>query len=173
MKLANKIQKELIKWCPAQAYDIIIPNFYHGIYEMDVFKLMHSGYVVEYEIKISKSDFKADFKKGNKHSLMEDKKCMCNRFYFVVPEGLININEVPKYAGLIYFTKNEFFHIIKTAPLIHKQMNVNYKSLCHSMSFRERNIRGKLNYMEFSHERDLIKLKNELKYLKELTPLSL
>lgn len=44
--------------------DLIIPNFYlNSPFEMDVCKITKAGIVYEYEIKISRSDFKNDFKK--------------------------------------------------------------------------------------------------------------
>ena len=43
-----------------------------------------------------------------------------NYFYYAVPDGLIDISEIPEYAGLIYVNNNVFpyFKIIKTAPKI-------------------------------------------------------
>lgn len=46
-----------------------------------------------------------------------------NVFYYAVPEGLIRVDEVPDYAGLIYIDKNhsENAFIVKKAPFIHKR----------------------------------------------------
>jgi hypothetical protein len=123
-------------------------------WESDYFSVTKSGYLCEVEIKISKSDFQADFIKF-KHKLFEgrnekevikeakyrwskrwkknvkkapEKKVnpqeikMPNRFYFACPDGLIDIKDVPEYAGLIYVTDS--FHttkIVKQAPLLHKR----------------------------------------------------
>jgi hypothetical protein len=156
MKLADKIKFDLMYQARSHAYDIIIPNFFVGYYEMDVFKLMQSGLIVEYEIKISRSDFFADFKKGEgqKHSKMKQKECTCNRFYYVVPEGLIKVEEVPDYAGLIYYKQYKYgwCETIKNAPLIHKikQPDNIYKHLAHKLSFRSQLIESK--YRKLKHE---------------------
>jgi hypothetical protein len=108
--------------------------------ECDVLSVTKSDYICEYEIKISKSDFKADFKK-EKHTLITErvfnetvtlkkvgKKTFeiknpyyaPNYFYFVVTENLVTLDEVPEYAGLIYVKENGSFETIKKAPLLHK-----------------------------------------------------
>lgn len=83
-----------------------------------------SQYIYEYEIKISRSDFLADFKKIDRHRILQDvtKTWKANRFYYVVPDGLISSNEVPKYTGLIYITDNNVL-TVKQAPLLHQTKN--------------------------------------------------
>ena len=101
-----------------------------GLQECDVITISKSDFIYEYEIKISRADFKKDFNK-TKHSLITEGKfikelkneilyLVPNYFYFVVPENLISIDEIPIYAGLIYITKTQEFNIIKKAPIIHK-----------------------------------------------------
>jgi hypothetical protein len=111
----------------------------YGLAECDVISISKSNYIYEYEIKVSRSDFKADFNK-EKHKLMLERKCTktkmikennqkvkdtlyltCNYFNFVVPAGLVTIEEVPDYAGLIYIDEDFNFKIIKKAPLLHKE----------------------------------------------------
>lgn len=98
-----------------------------GLSECDVISISKSDYIYEYEVKISKSDFKADFKK-NKHKLMLERKSVNesknyyyipNYFYFVVTENLVSIDDIPEYAGLIYLVNDKFIQI-KKAPLLHK-----------------------------------------------------
>jgi len=45
-----------------------------------------------------------------------------NKFFYAVPDGLIDKKEVPKYAGLIYI-KNGMAEIVKRAPFLHKRSN--------------------------------------------------
>ena len=139
MRKADKIKFELMRYCPNHAWDIVIPNYFVGWYEMDVFKLMQSLFIVEYEIKISRSDFFADFKKdlGAKHVQMQKGRCECNRFYFVVPQNMIRVHEVPSYAGLIYWN-GRCFYTVKNAPLLHKRKQPEsiYISLAKKLSFR-------------------------------------
>jgi hypothetical protein len=120
--------------------------------ECDVISITKSDYICEYEVKISKSDFKADFNKP-KHKLMLEKKCYkevlikesnetnilyltSNYFNFVVPKGLVTADEIPEYAGLIYIDENFNFEIIKKAPLIHKMKASNnfIRKLSHNLT---------------------------------------
>lgn len=125
-----------IKYC--------IENLYVYKWESDLLLISKSDYAYEVEIKISRSDFKNDFKhKVGKHTLMEEKTSILssnidnlgsklpNYFYYAVPENLIAVEEVPEYAGLIYVSPtvenpdvdNDWYwraSVIKEAPLIHK-----------------------------------------------------
>ncbi len=159
MKLANKIQFDLMRHVTRHGYDIVIPNFFYGNYEMDLFKVSSSGIIIEYEIKISRSDFFCDFKKNTgydkkgagKHDNLKNKNCSCNRFFFVVPEGLVSIDEVPDYAGLLYYTTHGF-SLVKNAPMLAKKSVINYESLAKKLAFREQAIRAKSNYWKRSCE---------------------
>lgn len=140
------------------------------VFEWESDKLIwtKTGYIYEFEIKISRADFKNDFKnKKEKHIILkgptEEERFMpsfyqsyewnkhlynsiddCkariksgdshlieshkkpNYFYYAVPEGLIQPEEVPEYAGLIYILKEYHFErqsyvIVKKAPCLHKQ----------------------------------------------------
>ena len=133
-----------------------------GFAECDVLSITKSNYICEYEVKISRSDFKADFKKP-KHKLITEKKFVNetvkwpyyggNYFYFVVPENLITVDELPDYAGLIYVRNAQFgyndypsgelkvkdimvYEIIKKAPLLHKAKASNdfIRSLAHQLT---------------------------------------
>lgn len=98
-------------------------------WESDVVKFTKSGYVYEFEIKISKADFKNDFKnKKNKHAILENSETgnekKPNYFYYVVPKDMITVEDVPEYAGLIYvipYSEKRFgFLEVKKAPILHK-----------------------------------------------------
>lgn len=104
-----------------------------GYHECDVFQLRNSGICIEYEIKISRQDYLNDFKKYQsiyvgrgerrkkyKHEELAAGRTSCNRFYFVVPAGLVKKEELPAYAGLLYFEHGKL-RVIKSAPLIHKR----------------------------------------------------
>jgi len=158
VKLADKISLKLQQYVCQGNTDIVIPNYFVGFYEMDLFRLLQSGMLWEYEIKISRGDFKNDFKKGSKHILMSNKKGHCNRFYFVTPKGLIHTNEVPSYAGLIEFNVCEngevgLMQVIKNAPMIHKEKVTLdfYKTIAYKLSFRERSTRAVLRIQAFKN----------------------
>ena len=140
------------------------------VFEWESDKLIwtKTGYIYEFEIKISRADFKNDFKnKKEKHIILkgptEEERFMpsfyqsyewnkhlyesiddCkarinpgdshlieshkkpNYFYYAVPEGMIQPEEVPEYAGLIYILKEYHYErqsyiIVKKAPCLHKQ----------------------------------------------------
>jgi hypothetical protein len=140
---AHEIIRKLLTWCNG-SYDIVLPNIFHGYSECDVFRVNEKSFVYEYEVKISRSDFFADFKKETKHKKLKlGVEDFCpNRFFYVVPEGLVKKDEVPEYAGLIYY--NDSFQIVKHAKLLHKKQFDNYKALARTVSFREQNLRNKL-----------------------------
>lgn len=149
MKLANEIQRKLINWCVKSSYDIVIPNFFVNTYEMDVFKLTANGYIFEYEIKISKQDFLRDFKKG-KHETIHHQ---CNRFFFVVPEGLIESKEIPNKYGVVFYNKERRkLWVARTAKLLNKTpmaSHAMYKDIAIKLANRERNLRNKLLELTF------------------------
>lgn len=154
MTTANIIKYGLINSIRSSEYDIIIPNFYYGIYEMDVFHMINPSRLInEYEIKTSRADFKKDFDKGNgnKHSMLYKGTCRCNRFYYVVPEGLIKVQEVPEYAGLMYANIDHLYcsiTIVKTAPFIHKSKPEPYvfHHLAVQLARRYNSLHNKYNY---------------------------
>lgn len=83
--------------------NIIVPNIswgFDGMHECDVFYVRKSGYAVEIEIKISKSDFLNDFKKEHGHVDSENR---ISEFYYAMPDYLLEIVEdmIPKNAGII------------------------------------------------------------------------
>lgn len=97
------------------AEEIILTNYFHTDWEADLLIIDKNGYSHEIEIKLSKSDFKNDFKKSfiNSHTgekfLKHDKICcgdyVCNHFSFLLPMGMIPKEEIPDYCGII-----EFYH---------------------------------------------------------------
>jgi hypothetical protein len=96
-----------------------------GWFECDVFELTRNGFFREYEIKVSRSDFKADKNKvqpretwaenkwvrlpdRNKHDeLAKGSPKGPSRFYFVTPAGLIEPHEIPQWAGLMQWREND------------------------------------------------------------------
>ncbi len=93
-------------------------------HEADFVAITKSRFIVECEIKISRGDFFKDFKKEAKHLKMINKVCCANYFYFAAPEGLIKIDEVPEYAGLIEISlvnNKSRAIVIKNAPRIHNE----------------------------------------------------
>ena len=167
MKLKDEIAFELIQSIQKSGSEILIPNFYFGYYEFDVFRMLDNGNIYEYEIKTSRADFKNDFTKkrkvisdGNiievgKHEEIKFGKYSANKFFFVVPEGLIAPEEVPGKLGLIYFHKERFtmhpekylirFEMVKAPKFINKEkIEIDHIGLLRKMAFREMNLRLKI-----------------------------
>lgn len=116
-------------------------------WESDSLAITKSKYAYEFEIKISRADFKNDFKhKKMKHQMLEgtyqllgneflgDGKMTINDkpnyFYYVVPENLVTVDEVPTYAGLVYIKPSYdregkiYWYdadVVKEAPKLHKE----------------------------------------------------
>lgn len=107
-------------------YNYILSNTFVFGWESDFFAISNSNYVVEVEIKISRADFKNDFKKTTwkrilKHDYLIDKNKTSkpHKFFFAFPKGLINHNEIPKEYGIIEM-KNYSAEITRNAKFLHK-----------------------------------------------------
>lgn len=109
--------------------NLVVPNIEGGFGEMDVLKVSRAGYTTEYEIKISRADFKKDREKFHKHDAYQavfekcsqPKKGIPNYFVYVMPENLNLLSiDVPDYAGL-YIVNNGYLSLVKPPPRIHKQ----------------------------------------------------
>lgn len=168
MRISDEITLGLLSYGVVAHSDIVLPNYYMGRYEMDVCKINGSQYVTEYEIKISRSDFFADFKKQHthwrdgktvKHQQIESGEYVANRFYYVVPQGLIKLEEVPKYAGLIEYVGG--FLEVKKAPLLHKRRFTNYASIVNTLAARERQWRINVRKVKRENENLRSQIKNQ------------
>ena len=101
---------------------MVIPNFTPPAwFECDVCEITKAGYMVEYEIKMSRADFKADAEKrrnpiyywdGHHLAVPEVQHTKWKRlasgdpfgpvrFYFVTPVGLLHLGDIPLWAGWI------------------------------------------------------------------------
>lgn len=111
----------------------ILHNVYIYNWESDIFIQMKSGYHYEIEMKVSKNDFKADFKKVDKHDRLIDAKSetyiqysvrenkVPNRFFYMAPEELLDVKNIPEYAGLIEYSNLGKLSRCKVAPLLHRR----------------------------------------------------
>jgi len=151
------IQKNLINFF--RNFDYKLCNSYVFGWESDFFAISKSKYCIEVEIKISKSDFKADFykttKQGiNKHDYLKDKNKFHkpNKFYFSFPSGLIDINSIPPHYGIIECYDKGYCKIIRPAKFLHKEKlfksNVFLKSLMNKFYYRYLYIKEKVNLRE-------------------------
>jgi hypothetical protein len=106
--------------------NIIVPNISWGLpgmHECDVFIVKKSGYAVEVEIKRTKADLLADFKKKHDHSDVRIRE-----FYYALPEKLLETctELIPEHAGIIscyksqWATRNDIYATIKRKATIRK-----------------------------------------------------
>ena len=85
-----------------------------GKIESDIIAVSKTGYLIEYEVKISRSDFLADRRKGKWKEYATHYNTAPKSFYYVVPEGIVKKEELPFFAGLIEFRENEGKYIFTT-----------------------------------------------------------
>jgi len=97
----STIQSALYREMSQKGHSYIIPNIYLGYEESDLISVTKAGYINEYEIKLTRSDFRADFKKHKHNRLKNNLKQWRSCFWFVAPVGLIKLGEIPDYAGHI------------------------------------------------------------------------
>lgn len=163
--IVEKLSQHLLS---SSATRYLMNNLYvfSNSWESDYLSLTNSGYFYEGEVKISKSDFKADFKKEQKHLILENafksestiSKLCPHYFFYAVPEGLIDVSEVPEYAGLIYMTEcYPYYEWVKKAPLLHKVkyddsvLNLQDKFYYNMINWKRKALKdfpNKLNYMK-------------------------
>lgn len=120
----NKILKKLHSYLRYKCFPIV-PNSYIYSWESDLLAVnKESRYITEYEVKISRNDFKADFKKFDKHGLIGDchkykfSSDIPNYLYYATPPGLLDKSEIPIYSGLIEIGIG--VRVVKRAPILHK-----------------------------------------------------
>ena len=128
-------------------YTLMAPNCYVGwSNEMDIVGWRKSGFIDEIEIKLSRSDFLADFNKTSqvkfgmtknqwgheyadvrripKHEALADGLSIPNYFSFLIPTRLVDKCEIPDHAGLYVFNPDMLggrIKTIKAAPRLHSR----------------------------------------------------
>lgn len=117
------IQNLIFSDCDRRRHRFMTPNTTLFGWESDMIATTKAGLIIEYEIKISRGDFRADFKKL-RHRLFELQQVEREigergpaYFYYVVPRDMVRTDEVPAHAGLIY--AHPIFQIVKPAPRLH------------------------------------------------------
>lgn len=126
-------------------------------WETDFFSVSEAGYLYEIEIKVTKSDFKDDFDKTEKHQLLESSVpekwyMMPNKFFYAVPKGMLPTHLIPPYAGLIEVSgRNTPAEVIKEAPFLHKekQLDKYMKTLLDKFSWRYWDLYNKTQDIDF------------------------
>jgi hypothetical protein len=129
LSLTKIIQKAIGSRFVLAGVNAVVENMSGDLHEMDVASVNDKGFITEVEVKISRSDFKADMKKNSKWKYFTscDPRICPNYFYYACPDGLIKKEELPDWAGLFYFYPDEKdpngpgkVVKVKTAQLRHK-----------------------------------------------------
>lgn len=154
--MTNTIQREVCKQ-EVLKFNLVCENvsYLFDMVEHDVLSLYKSGYIAEFEVKVSRSDFLADFKKKKfKHYGSSDRTP--NYISYVCPEGLISTDEIPHFAGLIYYSdKPKGLTVIKKARIMHKKKHCTEKVL--SKFMRLSSERKYLGCARMTYNNNLIK----------------
>ena len=125
------IQTVLFKYLLDKGHSFIAPNCKALGYEADLLSVLASGHCYEYEIKVTRADFAADAAKRTKHDTYSRAGNMREgnrakhapaRFYYVVPDGLVQPAEVPVQYGLMYVLCNGDVQIVRQAGWLHHEM---------------------------------------------------
>jgi hypothetical protein len=120
-KIIYKLYLDRFKKCYPLA-----PNVYLFNWESDLLSICKKNMATEYEVKISRADFKADVKKIDKHKVLSEayngsptRERLPNFFYYAAPKGILNLEDIPEYAGWVEIGIKSI--IMKEAPRLHRQ----------------------------------------------------
>ena len=124
------IQNILYRHLKKLGHTMITPNAKYVFWgqENDLISVTKSGLIHEFEIKLSKADFFADFKKEHgKHDKLRERTLGIPSYFWFVTHGFdYNYENVPEYAGAIGISANirfdgcAFLMIEIDAPRLHK-----------------------------------------------------
>ena len=119
----------------------LVPNIRYRLGEADLLIVRRSGYVEEFEIKITTSDFRADTKKYMKHQafahcfkMKSAYEIIPNKFSYVVGPDVNYDFKIPSYYGL--YVANRGLRCIRRPSFIHKTKYDWSKKIAGSTSFR-------------------------------------
>lgn len=161
--------------------EMVLTNHFQGDWEADILIINSEGFSHEIEIKLSKSDFKNDFKKfythhttGEKflkHEKISSGDYVCNAFSFLLPMGMVDHDLIPQHCGIVEFYHNvdswetEFYFIRKPKNLHQDSYwNLNDKELfmrklAHNLLQKKMEVKGKHEELIFKNPFDIRKLK--------------
>lgn len=124
--------------CSRSSFDVLLPNYTPvEWWECDMFGVTRAGYFHEFEIKLTAADFRADAAKAKrrydradnwrpidetKHVLLAGRSVRGpSMFWYVAPDGMIDLADVPEWAGLQVIRNGRWFETVKKAPRLHSQ----------------------------------------------------
>lgn len=113
----SDVIKGVYNWLSGKKHKVVCPNVKLFNWESDVISLSSVEMIYEFEVKLSKEDFKRDFDKpkhlhfsGEGETFEVDGETrhyvdrnIPSKFYFVFPEGMVPPEDVPDYAGILHY----------------------------------------------------------------------
>ncbi len=75
--------------------------FYYDMWEADFLYVSKTLWVSEVEVKVYRHDFVRDKDKERKYSKLLHGGSGLKRFYYAAPVGMLQVSEIPSFAGLI------------------------------------------------------------------------
>jgi len=131
----GKVQRAMFSPLAERGYSYITPNVHLYGWESDVIALTGSGYVVEYEIKLSRGDFARDQHKARHQALRarvgketERSGKVPSRFFYATPPGLVSEEDLPQYAGLTYVTPQEIDRQVEAPRLTNSKARKSHRT---------------------------------------------
>ena len=97
-------------------------------FELDVISVSKSGMLYEFEVKISRGDFKADKKKTKHIFYLHEPERGPNYFSYVCPKDLIKLDEIGAGVGL-YYVDGENIIQMQAPKCLHKVLHNKIKIL--------------------------------------------
>lgn len=151
MTKAQRIEHQFLRSFTFWKSELVFSNFYIGEYECDILRISKTDMLYEYEIKISVSDFKADFAKQNKtwtngqlitemkhDSIVSGERT--NYFSFVVDKELAHladtVNEL--YGFFVVDLDTGKTECIRRPKRLHSNKFTSWKKLCSKIFWRNR-----------------------------------
>jgi len=128
------IQNALYPFFADKRHPMTIPNCGADcvVGEADLISITRAHLVHEVEIKTSVSDFRREFEtKEDKHEILQaggvkdypygGTYYYSNYFWFAAPDGLLSVDDVPDYAGLITVASERSLSVKRSAPRLHTE----------------------------------------------------
>jgi hypothetical protein len=152
----QSIINQLQDWIDDRQYPFQLFRSFIYSWESDYWVMDNQGITREYEIKISRHDFKKDVLK-DKHKTMHE--AGPNYFYYVCPKDMIRPDEIDKRYGLIYIWDSGHISVKKRPVKLHPKKYENWKHLAVKMYWkwrklwREKFIAGEITREQFENEK--------------------
>lgn len=124
----QEIIKRLSLWTDNRKFPYQLPNSFIYSWECDFWTMTSGGETREFEIKISRSDFLADFKK-EKHKVTVG----ANFFYYVCPKDMIKVGEIDKKYGLVYIWETGFVEVKRRPTRLNENVFEDWRKLANKM----------------------------------------